>query len=409
MTFDDLNNIMEEKFGAMRLADIAREFDVTPQVVSNWKSRNQVPYKYVKILRSKIAELENPVYIADYDHKSFEMNSNNDNNNDDIDIFEIIKFIVDALKNNKALFVLFPMVLTVYQVINLLFYVDPEFISTARILPGTISDKSRISGFAAQFGINVGQNSSAFTAAELYPDVIRSRLLLKGLLNRRFDTKRYGKNKKLVQILLGESNELDSMKIDIFLHKGIRQLKKMIKVSTSRKTSLIDVSVNAFEPNLASGIAVAIIEKLDSLQNDFKIGRIKEKRIFIESRIAELDIDLNQSEEALKKFREENRNINSSPALLLEESRIQRELTVLTQLYITLKNEFEQMQIEEVEQSRMFAVLDAPETPFKKTGPNRKAIVISFFIFGLILSLSTVVIKHWLGLNFNKKIRPFFD
>ena len=409
MTFNDLNSIMEEKFGAMRLADIAREIDVTPQVVSNWKSRNQVPYKYVKILRSKIAELETPKFIADYDNKSYEMSMQNDTNSDDINIFEITKFIFDALKNNRALFVLFPIILVTYQVINLLFYVDPEFISTARILPGSSSDNNRISGFAAQFGINVGPNSSDFTAAELYPDVIRSRGLLKGLLNRSFDTKRYGKSKKLLQIIIGEPNELDSTKIDIFLHKGIRELKKMIEVSTSRKTSLIDVSVNAFEPNLASGIAVAIIEELDSLQNDFKIGRIKEKRIFIESRIVELDKDLNHAEEALKKFREENRNINSSPALLLEQSRIQRELTVLTQLYITLKNEFEQMQIEEVEQSRMFVVLDEPETPLKKTGPNRKAIVFSYLILGFIISLSSVVLKHWLGLNYHKKIRPFFD
>ena len=405
MTFYELNNIMEEKFGSMRLADIAREFDVTPQVVSNWKSRDQVPYKYVKILRSKIAELENPLYVAGQENKSFEMSFNNNDDND-IDIFEYVRFIIGALRSNKLLFVFFPVALTTFQVVRLLFFVDPEFVSTARILPGSSPNNNRISGFAAQFGINVGPSSSDFSAAELYPDVINSRDLLKSLLNESFDTDRYGKNKKLAQILLGESDSLDSSKINIFFHKGIRKLRKMINVSTSRKTPLIDVSVTAFEPSLASGIANAIIEQLDSLQNGFKISRIKEKRIFIESRISELDIDVNQAEDALKKFREENRNIDSSPALLLEESRFQRELTVLTQLYITLKNEFEQMQIEEVEQSRMFVVLDAPETPFKKAGPNRKAIIITYFVFGLILSLVLVTIKHWIGLNYNEKIKP---
>ena len=33
---------------------MARELEVTPQVLSNWKSRNQVPYKYVKYIREKI-------------------------------------------------------------------------------------------------------------------------------------------------------------------------------------------------------------------------------------------------------------------------------------------------------------------------------------------------------------------
>ena len=38
------------------MADIARELDVTPQVVSNWKSRNIVPYKYVRKVKGIIED-----------------------------------------------------------------------------------------------------------------------------------------------------------------------------------------------------------------------------------------------------------------------------------------------------------------------------------------------------------------
>ena len=54
MTFKEIQEIFKSRFGVTRLADIARELDVTPQVVSNWKARNQVPYKYVRLLRKKI-------------------------------------------------------------------------------------------------------------------------------------------------------------------------------------------------------------------------------------------------------------------------------------------------------------------------------------------------------------------
>ena len=47
MTFEELNEIFQKEFGATKLSDIAQEFNVTPQVVSNWKTRNQVPYKYI--------------------------------------------------------------------------------------------------------------------------------------------------------------------------------------------------------------------------------------------------------------------------------------------------------------------------------------------------------------------------
>ena len=58
MKFTELQKILEDKLGIIRLADIARELDVTPQVVSNWKSRDQVPYKNVKKLREKIRSLK---------------------------------------------------------------------------------------------------------------------------------------------------------------------------------------------------------------------------------------------------------------------------------------------------------------------------------------------------------------
>ena len=52
MKFDDLHKIFIDDFKTDRLADISRELGVSPQVVSNWKSRNHVPYKYVRKLRN---------------------------------------------------------------------------------------------------------------------------------------------------------------------------------------------------------------------------------------------------------------------------------------------------------------------------------------------------------------------
>ena len=51
MTFIELENIMEAR-GITALADIARDLDTTPQAVSNWKSRDQVPYHIVAKLNN---------------------------------------------------------------------------------------------------------------------------------------------------------------------------------------------------------------------------------------------------------------------------------------------------------------------------------------------------------------------
>ena len=57
MKFSELQQILKNIFGIEKFADIARELEVTPQVVNNWKIKNSVPYKNVKFLRKKLENI----------------------------------------------------------------------------------------------------------------------------------------------------------------------------------------------------------------------------------------------------------------------------------------------------------------------------------------------------------------
>mgnify|MGYP006155292127 CR=1 FL=1 len=61
MKFSELQDQLKEKFGIDHLADIARELGVSPQAVSNWKTRDRVPYKYVLKIRKQIEASEKDV------------------------------------------------------------------------------------------------------------------------------------------------------------------------------------------------------------------------------------------------------------------------------------------------------------------------------------------------------------
>ena len=54
MKFTKLESMMHSE-GIYSLADIARTLDTTPQAVSNWKSRDQVPYHVVDRVNRGIA------------------------------------------------------------------------------------------------------------------------------------------------------------------------------------------------------------------------------------------------------------------------------------------------------------------------------------------------------------------
>ena len=96
MNFTDFENIMRAK-GLATLADIARDLDTTPQAVSNWKSRDQVPYHIVAL----ISRLEDNNFYTE--EKITSKSSGNishfsRNNNSEINIGDLLLTIAQQIK-----------------------------------------------------------------------------------------------------------------------------------------------------------------------------------------------------------------------------------------------------------------------------------------------------------------------
>jgi len=173
----------------------------------------------------------------------------------------------------------------------------------------------------------------------------------------------------------------------------------MIKVTTNKKTPLIEIKVNSIEPEFSASLNLAIINSLDSLQKYFRISQVKDKKLFIQSRAADVEKSLIDTEEKLKKFREQNRVIQKSPALLLEEARLERDILLKMELFSTLKKEYELARIEEVEDTKMVQILDEPNVPVIRISPDTKTRVIFAGFIGLFLGFFIPFSWDWLKNN----------
>jgi len=167
----------------------------------------------------------------------------------------------------------------------------------------------------------------------------------------------------------------------------------MIRVSTSRESPLIIIGASASEAGLSRDIVSAVISELDRMQSAFRLSRLIEKKIFIEKRINTILSELTIAEEDLKEFRLRNREIKLSPALRLKEERYKREVKTINQLYLTLKTQYEIAQIDVVERSSHIDIIDPPESPLYRTGPNRRLIVMVSAIFGMVLGICLALFK----------------
>ncbi len=104
-----------------------------------------------------------------------------------------------------------------------------------------------------------------------------------------------------------------------------------------------------------------------SFYNHVTNSKAIEKRKFIEERIQTVKVDLEFKEEELKSFLEKNKNLNS-PKLVLEKSRLQRQISLFSEVYLNLFNQLELAKIDEYDNTSTIFILDNTSKSSEKAG-----------------------------------------
>ena len=298
------------------------------------------------------------------------------------------------LKKRIKLIIVITLLSISFAIVYLFFIAQPVYLTTAKLLPtGEDNSLSNIQGLASQFGLALPfQSGSNLSFSDIYPEIVKSRQLTGIVLEKKFNTRKFGQN-QLLKNILSRQYRLDKYDVDERFKRLSEILQDNIKVSKARLTSIVTLEVRGLEPEFAVDLANTIISESDKLQREFKTHQISDKRSFIEERIKDVKKDLESAQEDLKEFREKNRQVQYSPALLLEEERLTTEMDVKKEIFSTLKQQFELVKIEEVEEGATVQILDKPVAPYEKSSPKIfLSIFLSIFIgFGLSVVIAYVM------------------
>ena len=142
-------------------------------------------------------------------------------------------------------------------------------------------------------------------------------------------------------------------------------------------------------PSLAQQIIENIYLSLLTYSNEITSTKAKEKIIFISGRINQVKFDLNSSEQEMISFMEKNKNFSSSPSLLVEKDRIQRNINLYNSLYLSLSDQLELAKIDEKDNTSSVFLLDNPYENSYKAGAkflqfSFSVFILSFFCFSFI-------------------------
>ena len=369
MKFVELESKMLS-IGVGTLADIARKLDTTPQAVSNWKSRDQVPLHIV-------AKLDG----ITFDKGNISIPNNKIITNEkEISLSDILITIAEQFK----IIILIPIIFMFLSYTYVQFIQEPRYESSAKILlpENKMNNLGGISGLASQFGVNIpmgGSTSADLSSPSLYPELLKSRTFAEKILFKEFFIKKYNKKIKLINIL-NTINTPSKIGQDTLMVWALEKLNDILFYDKDPLSVFTTIKISVFEPEFAKELADVVLLELEKLNRFFKSQTTNEKVKFIKDRINSVKIELGLSEKKLKEFNEKNRQI-SSPALELAQERLTRDMEVQRGIYLTLKQQLELAKIEQIQEVSIVQVLDRPVVPLY---PSNKNIILTLILSGIL-------------------------
>ena len=277
----------------------------------------------------------------------------------------------------------------VITILILYFLVKPYYQSTVTILPdfGNKSSEmlSQFSGLAAIAGINVGGEVST----QIYQNLITSESVMSDVIYQKYETKEYDKPVDLIEYfeLKPDKSFPDSLqKRKMFLTMFEALTKGRISTGYDLKTKILTVTVEMPESKLSADVANAIVASLDKYVRTQRKSYASEQRKYLVGRVQQIKDTLTACENALKNFREENRQVTQSPELLLEQNRLLRNVEIQQTIFIELTKQSELVKLAEVKDVPVVNVREYAKEPVVKTGPKRILTLIEILFFSFICS-----------------------
>lgn len=277
-----------------------------------------------------------------------------------------------------------------------------------------------LTGLVASLGANLGASGTSLHI----PDIVKSRWVRTDLIYNEWDTTKYPEPADLITYweledsggpgaglnpftwikrwIASSDAGLEDRTAVLLEDLALEVLSDRISVSEN-PVGLVRVDVWMEEPQLAADVANKIYDLVVAyaVTTESKFARLN--RQFIEQRREVGSTALRQAEAALTAFRQRNRNVTSSPELLMERERLIREVEIQTQVYITLQQQYELASIEEAKQTPSVAILDAAQPAAEKDKPRRRKIVLASLVLGVIAG-TALTFLHNFAIGFAQRL-----
>jgi uncharacterized protein involved in exopolysaccharide biosynthesis len=316
---------------------------------------------------------------------------------EDLSLAGLLRFVV------RHRWLIFGTGLIAFLLVGVAAFLRPRtYTSTARFMPQASDNAlSRLSGIAATFGVSVPA-SDAGSSPAFYADLLKSRDILRRTVETRY-------------AFAAPPDSMHGTLIELFRVRGdtpavrrdvaARELLKHIEVMVGRETGTIDLEVATPWAELSRQVAGRMIQ----LVSEFNLHRRQTKagaeRRFVEARMTEAQDSLRTAEARLESFLQRNREYRNSPQLTFAYERLDREVNMRQQVYTSLAQSYEGARIDEVRNTPVITLMEAPDLPAK---PDARLALVKGILAGIVglgLGAFFAAIRQAFGASFAAMLR----
>lgn len=294
----------------------------------------------------------------------------------------VLRALVEELVRRRRSLIFFPIGIAVLSG-ALTLVVESRYEAVAVFAPaqsGSQSLPASLQSIASQFGFAL---PSSGYSVYYYSQVLQSRGVMEQVAN---DTLRADGQTVAVLDLLNVNGRTPARRLEA----GLKALDDRLDVSTDDQANLVTVRVEAPSPALAEALGRSFLKTLDSVISASERTAGTYERMFQQKQADSARAELHSAEDELKSFYEQNRSIESSPTLQVQEARLRRQIQVLQDIYLALVNQVESAKLEEARNTPAIALIEPPLSNAKKVWPKTSV----WGLFGLISAL--MVSTGWL-------------
>jgi uncharacterized protein involved in exopolysaccharide biosynthesis len=264
------------------------------------------------------------------------------------------------------------------------------YVSHAAFIVRGARQQVQLPGGAAALGVTLGAFAEFSQSVSFYADLARTKGILGKVARKEYSTSESPGVKRPLAKILG----IDEPNPDKAATLAAQRIAKNVSYTISSRTGVVGLVVKETDPLVAQQVNANILLEIDRWSREEGHRQAVREREFIEQLVADARSRLAQAEQTAKTFLELNRQYESSPELVLEYARLNRDVMLRQQVYNSLTETYEQARIEEVRNPTLLNIVEPADLPVDPQRRQALRTTLMGLTVGLLAGMVIAVLRQ---------------